>query len=98
MWDSIRSVFSPANPKADALAETIAAMARCEAALTKRVDAQAELHDDLVRQFGIQQAAVNKQFADLRAVVAEMREQAKARPAVARNMAEVRRFTGEGIE
>ncbi len=94
--DSLWSFFAPSNPKADALAEIIAAMARGEVALTKRMDTQTELHDDLVQQFGIQQAAVTKQLADLRAVVAEMREQAKARPAVARTMADVRLFTGDG--
>ncbi len=93
VWDSVRSFFNPPNPKADALAEIIAAMARGEAALTKRMDSQKLLHEDLVQQFGIQQAATAKQLADLRAIVTQLGETAKQRPAIARTMAEVRRFT-----
>ena len=78
-----------------ALGEIIAAMSRGEAALTDRLNSLTELHDDLVRQFGIQQAATQKQFADLRAIVTQLGEQAKQKPAVAGNMADIRRFMGE---
>ena len=78
-----------------ALGEIIAAISRGEAALTDRLNSLTELHDDLVRQFGIQQAATQKQFADLRAIVTQLGEQAKQKPAVAGNMADVRRFMGE---
>jgi len=70
-------------------------MARGEAALTKRLDELTELHTDLVRQIGQQQQATEKQFADLRAIVAQLGEQAKAKPPRAGNMAEVRLFLGD---
>jgi hypothetical protein len=39
-------------------------------------------------------AGLEKQLSDLRAIVAQMGEQAKHKPAVARSMAEIRRFIG----
>jgi cell division septal protein FtsQ len=75
--------------------EIIAAMASVEAAITKRVDELTELHADLARQVGIQQGAVEKQLADLRAIVTQLGEQAKQKPVAAGNMADVRRFLGD---
>ncbi len=61
------------------------------------VQALLEFHQDLVRQVGLQQAATQKQFVDLRAIVAQNDAQARQKPLAARSMADIRRFT-EGDE
>lgn len=78
--------------------EFIAVLARGEAALTRRVDELAELHADLVRQIAIQQAETAKQLADIRAIVTQLGKQAKVKPTIAGNMAEIRRFMGDTDE
>ena len=78
-----------------AIGEIIAAMSRSEVALTERIDALTELHKDLVRQVGLHRSDTLKQCTDLRAIVAQLGEQAKQKPAVAGNMADIRRFMGD---
>lgn len=86
LWVWIRQII--------ALPRIIEAQASSQAALTKRFDEMQELHDDLVRQHGIQQKDLLKQLADLRAIVANLDTQQKQRPAVARSMADIRQFIG----
>ncbi len=78
-------------------ADAVEALANSQAALTERLNVLTSLHVDLVQQVGSQNAAKDKQLNDLRAIVAQMGEQAKQKTAVARSMADIRRFTGDDI-
>ena len=93
-WNWFRSIFTWRRKTV----EFIAVLARGEAALTRRVDELAELHADLVRQIAIQQAETAKQLADIRAIVTQLGKQAKVKPTIAGNMAEIRRFMGDTDE
>lgn len=93
-WNWFRSIFTWRRKTT----ELIATMRHAEAALAQRMDVLGELHTDLVRQVGIQQGATGKQLADLRAIVSQLGEQAKAKPTVARNMADIRGFMGGNDE
>ena len=91
--DKIRRIWR-APQDVDVVSQAIGALAATEAALTKRVDELLQRHEDLVRNIGIQRMSSDKQFGDMRAILAHQAEETKQqRPTVARTMAEIRRFT-----
>ncbi len=103
--DSIRSFFqAPEAPEPEPLSvedlatcqfDDIALLARGEQEMALRLSDLTERHEDLVRQVGIQQAGTARELSDLRNIITQLGEQAKQKPAAARNMAEIRRFTGD---
>jgi uncharacterized coiled-coil DUF342 family protein len=99
--DWFRWLFT-AYRKPDAVTESVAILERVEKSLIARIAELNERHVDLVNHVGELQRkraeidrGHDKQLADLRAILANLNEQAKnAQPAVARSMADIRRFTG----
>ncbi len=95
VWDWIRAFFGAPQQ----IVELRAAISRSEARMLRQTDAQESSLREAIANLSQDLAETGrnheKQLSDLRAIVAQLGEQAKQKPPMAGSMADVRRFIGD---